>query len=234
VNAERGGGQAGPLRGREAEVALVRAGHVGGAQEIEREAHGRVHQRREGDDPSRRPRLAVVREQDRRHHDREQQLVEPEIVARTLRVAHREEERRVPAGVIVRGEAARAAEDPTHRQPERDRIGVGESGDLRLLREVEERQERAEKAAERRQPRERVEQHPPVFQDPLGIVENHRHQVSDDEPADHDARVHVLDVVGVEAALAPLHDDDAVADDDAQRDEHAEPVNRHRAEERQR
>ena len=45
--------------GVSAGVALVGAGHIGGAQEIEQEAGGRVHQRGEPDDAPGGPRLAV-------------------------------------------------------------------------------------------------------------------------------------------------------------------------------
>ena len=46
------------------------------------------------------------------------------------------------------------------------------------------------------------------------------------KPADDDAGVHVLDVVARRGRAAPLPHDDAIADDHAQRDQHAEPVDR--------
>ena len=225
-HAGREAGDAGPLRGGQAGVALVGQRDVARAQEVEAEADRRVHRGEETDHATGNARAARVEKQHDRDDDREQQLVEAEVVARAFRVADGEEETGVEARVVVRGETAGAPEDPADDQTQRHRVGVGQGRDLFLAREIDERQRRSEKAAERRQSRPDVQQHQGVFANPLGEIEDHRDQVGHDEAAEDDADVEELHVLRVETALRALLDDDGVADDDADRDQQAEHVDR--------
>jgi hypothetical protein len=139
------------LRGGQARIAGIGVGHViHRAQKVEPEAHRRVERGKQSDDPSGGSRPPGVDEEQDREHQREQELVKSEIVARAVGIANGEEKMAMSTGVIVSGGAPEASEDPAHRQPQRHRIGVRQRRYFFLAAQVKVRQRRAHEAAERR------------------------------------------------------------------------------------